>query len=275
MQVVGGRTGRVYLVGAGPGDPELITVRGLRLLQRADVVVYDRLIDPRLLEEAPASAERIFVGKKGGHYLTAQAGINEVLIRHASAGREVVRLKGGDPFLFGRGGEEALALLEAGIPFEVVPGVSSAFAVPASGGIPVTHRGLAASVAVVTGHEAGEGGRVDWARLATAADTLVILMPLANLRAIIARLILHGRSLQTPAALIEAGTRRGQRRLVSTLRDLPAEAERSAIQSPALLVVGEVVSLAHLLPGLEVPPRFEHPATTPGETTLQVSIPLS
>ncbi len=257
MQVVGGRSGRVYLVGAGPGDPELITIRGLRLLRRAEVVVYDRLVDPRLLEEAPASAERIFVGKKGGHYLTSQARINELLIRHASAGREVVRLKGGDPFLFGRGAEEASALLAAGIPFEIVPGVSSAFAVPASAGIPVTHRGVASSVAVVTGHQADEGGRVDWSRLATAVDTLVVLMPLTQLRAITARLILHGRSLQTPAALIESGTQPGQRRLLSTLRDLASDAEREGIQSPAVLVVGDVVSFGHLFPGLEVPPRRE------------------
>lgn len=249
MQAVGGRTGCVYLVGAGPGDPELITVRGLRLLQRADVVVYDRLVDPRLLDEVPRAAERIFVGKKGGHYGVEQEQIHAILIRHAAAGRQVIRLKGGDPFVFGRGGEEALALREAGIPFEIVPGVSSAFAVPAAAGVPVTHRGIASAVTVLTGHETGPEARLDWSRLATGADTLVILMPLANLRTIIARLVLHGRPLDTPAALVESGTLPGQRKVVSTLRDLAADAERARLASPSLLVVGDVVKLSGRLTG--------------------------
>src|SRR5262249_17602920 len=194
----GGRDGRavgtVALVGAGPGDPGLMTVRGLELLRRAHVVVYDRLVHPGLLEEAPR-ARRIFAGKESGHHALPQERINALLIMHARRGRRVVRLKGGDPFVFGRGGEEAEALARAGIPFEVVPGVSSAVAVPAYAGIPLTHRGVASSFAVVTGHE--EAGKpessVDWARLARSVDTLVILMGLKSLSRIARELIAHGR----------------------------------------------------------------------------------
>jgi uroporphyrin-III C-methyltransferase len=172
------KQGRVCLVGAGPGAPGLLTVRALERLREAEVVVYDRLVNPVILDEAPLDALRIFAGKRVGSHCLPQAGINAILIHHAGEGRLVVRLKGGDPFVFGRGGEEALALSKAGIPFEVVPGVSSAIAVPAYAGIPVTHRGVAASFAVLTGHEdpSKKGDTVDWARLATAVDTLVILM---------------------------------------------------------------------------------------------------
>jgi len=169
--------GSVALVGAGPGDPDLMTVRGLATLRRAEVVVYDRLIDPRLLDEAPARALRVFVGKASGAHTLPQDEINALLVAHARRGRRVVRLKGGDPYVFGRGGEEAAALAAAGIPYEVVPGVSSAVAAPAAAGIPLTHRAVASSFAVVTGHEDERKAspRVDWARLATAVDTLVIL----------------------------------------------------------------------------------------------------
>ena len=202
------RAGRVVLVGAGPGDPELITVRGLGWLRRAEVLVHDQLVSPALVDEAPPTALRIFAGKSGGRHCVAQSAINALLIHHAEAGRLVVRLKGGDPFVFGRGGEEALACLRAGIRVEVVPGVSSAVAVPAAAGIPVSHRGLGSSFAVVTGHEdpAKPEPTVDWARLATAVDTLVILMGMSTLPTIAARLIAAGRDAETPAAVIEQGT---------------------------------------------------------------------
>jgi uroporphyrinogen III methyltransferase/synthase len=165
-------------VGAGPGDPGLLTVRALERLREAEVVVYDRLVNPAILDESPPEALRIFAGKRVGTHCLPQADINALLVHHAEAGRFVVRLKGGDPFVFGRGGEEALALSEAGIPFEVVPGISSVIAVPAYAGIPVTHRGIASSFAVLTGHEdpSKDGDAVGWARLATAVDTLVVLM---------------------------------------------------------------------------------------------------
>ena len=240
------RTGKVYLVGAGPGDPGLITVRGLQLLHSAQVIVYDQLVNPALLEETPSTAIRIFVGKQAGRHCIAQEEINQILIDHARLGHEVVRLKGGDPFVFGRGGEEAEALSDAGICFEIVPGVSSAVAVPAYAGIPMTHRKFASSFAVVTGHEAHKGkSAVDWGKLATAVDTLVILMGLHNLPAIVARLITHGRSPETPAAVIRRGTTSEQETVIGTLADI---AEKSAsLEAPALIVVGEVVELRNQL----------------------------
>jgi uroporphyrinogen III methyltransferase/synthase len=238
--------GKVYLVGAGPGDPGLMTVRGLQLLRAARVVVYDRLVNPVLLEEVSIDAERIFVGKQAGKHCVAQSEINQVLIQHARLGHNVVRLKGGDPFVFGRGGEEAEALADAGIPFEIVPGVSSAVAVPAYAGIPLTHRNFASSFAVVTGHEAVKTqSSVDWAKLATAMDTLVILMGLHNLPAIVAKLVAHGRSASTPAAVIRQGTIDEQETVTGTLSDI---VEKSAsLKAPALIVVGEVVQLAKKL----------------------------
>jgi uroporphyrin-III C-methyltransferase len=236
--------GRVVLVGAGPGDPELITLRGLRWLRRAEVVVYDALVAPALLDEAPERALRIYAGKSAGRHCLAQSAINAILIHHARAGRLVVRLKGGDPFVFGRGGEEALACLAARVPVEVAPGVSSAVAVPATAGVPVTHRGLSSSFAVVTGHEdpAKPGGGVDWARLATAVDTLVILMGVAALPDISARLVAAGRSVETPAAVISRGTTAAQEIVTGPLGEI---ATRSAhISAPAVIVVGEVAALA-------------------------------
>ena len=240
------RTGRVYLVGAGPGDPGLLTVRGLELLHRAQVIVYDQLVNPALLNEAPESARKIFVGKRAGQHCIAQSEINTMLVAYARAGNEVVRLKGGDPFVFGRGGEEAEALADAGISFEIVPGVSSAVAVPAYAGIPLTHRKLASSFAVVTGHEARQAhSAVDWSKLATAVDTLVILMGLANLPTLVEKLIAHGRCPRTPAAVIHSGTTCEQESVVGTLADI---VEKSAlIEAPALIVVGDVVSLTDRL----------------------------
>lgn len=237
------RVGTVYLVGAGPGDPGLLTVRGLGLLRQADVVVYDRLVNPALLDEAPPDALRIFAGKLTGIHPLPQAEINALLIAHARRGRRVVRLKGGDPFIFGRGGEEAEALAEAGIPFEVVPGVSSAVAVPAYAGIPLTHRGLSSSFAVITGHEDAckDGPGVDWERLATAVDTLVVLMGARTLPRIVATLLGHGRSPATPVALIRWGTTEAQETITGSLADIVDKA--AGIRPPVVAVIGEVVTL--------------------------------
>jgi uroporphyrin-III C-methyltransferase len=242
-------TGCVFIVGAGPGDPGLMTVRGLDLLRRADVIVYDRLVNPKLLDEAPVDCRRIFAGKACGAHAMPQSEINALLIAEARHGQRVVRLKGGDPFVFGRGGEEASALAEAGVAFEVVPGVSSAVAAPAAAGIPLTHRGLASSFAVVTGHQEGGGGapRVDWGGLARSVDTLVILMGLGNLATITRDLIGHGRDPATPAAVIERGTTEAQRVVTATLGTLADAAARARVESPAIAVIGDVVAVrAHL-----------------------------
>lgn len=244
-------TGGVALVGAGPGDPGLMTVRGLAILRKAQVVVYDRLIDPRLLDEAPPRALRVFVGKASGAHTLPQSEINALLVGHARRGQRVVRLKGGDPFVFGRGGEEAEALAAAGIPFEVVPGVSSAVAAPAAAGIPVTHRAVASSFAVVTGHEDDRKSfsRVDWARLATAVDTLVILMGLENLPRIARALRQAGRAAETPAAVIERGATTGQRVVVGRLDTIATRVAAAGVRSPAVIVVGDVVALRPRLLG--------------------------
>jgi uroporphyrinogen III methyltransferase/synthase len=248
----------VYLVGAGPGDPELITVAGLAALRRADVVVYDRLAPSALLREAKPEALLIDAGKAAGAHTLSQEAINALLIEHARAGRTVVRLKGGDPFLFGRGGEEALALRRAGVPFRVVPGVSSAIAAPACAGIPVTHRGLAGSVLIATGHEAAEGpgASFDWAALARAADTLVFLMGVERLPAITERLLAAGRPADQPAALIRWGSTPEQEVLTATLGTIAARARERGIRPPAALVVGEVVRLREELAWLEELPLF-------------------
>ena len=238
--------GKVYLVGAGPGDPGLLTVLGLDLIRRAEVVVYDRLVNPELLEEAPAEALRIFAGKTSGYHNLPQAEINDLLITHARRGRLVIRLKGGDPFVFGRGGEEAEALGEAGIPFELVPGVTSAVAVPAYAGIPLTHRGLSSSFAVVTGHEACKtAASVRWKFFAKGVDTLVVLMGLKNLPQIAAKLIEHGRPPETPVAVIRCGTTAEQEVIIGTLADIGAKSTK--MSPPALVVIGEVVRLSDQL----------------------------
>lgn len=233
--------GMVYIVGAGPGAADLITVRGLRCLQRADVVVYDRLANPELLEEAPG-AEQIYVGKAPGHHHHSQEEINAILVREAEAGKTVVRLKGGDPFVFGRGGEECLELAAAQIPFEVVPGISSAIAVPSAAGIPVTHRGVAHSFTVLTGHTAGaDTCAIDWDALPR-SGTLLILMGLRNLERIAEQLTRHGWGAETPAAAIANGTTAEQVVVTGTLADIASRA--AALSSPAIIVVGEVVRLA-------------------------------
>jgi len=235
--------GIVYLVGAGPGDPKLITVRGAECLARADVVVYDRLTNCHQLEYAPACAERIYAGKSPGRQSVSQTAINNLLVERAYEGQTVVRLKGGDPFVLGRGGEEAEALAAAGVPFEIVPGVTSAVAVPAYAGIPLTHRDYASSFAVVTGHARKESPSS--LPPMPDADTLVVLMGVKNLAAIVERMVIRGRSPATPAALIQWGTKPMQRTVVATLDTIVERA--TGIGPPAVLVVGEVVALRERL----------------------------
>ena len=233
-------SGIVYLVGAGPGDPDLISVRGLRLIRSADVLVYDRLVHPDLVQEAPVDAERIFVGKSPGHHVFQQEVINDILVDRAQRGLRVVRLKGGDPFVFGRGGEECLVLKKAEIPFEVVPGISSAISVPAYAGIPVTHRTLSPMFTVVTGHRCDVAEEADWTALAR-GGTLVILMGLARLPHIAARLVAGGRASSTPVAVIRAGSTPEQEVVEGTLADIAARSRH--LTSPAIIVVGDVVRL--------------------------------
>jgi uroporphyrin-III C-methyltransferase/precorrin-2 dehydrogenase/sirohydrochlorin ferrochelatase len=240
-------TGTVYLVGAGPGDPKLITTRGLDVLRRADVVVYDRLVSHALLDEAPADAELVYAGKAPGGHCMQQEGINALLVREAQLGKSVVRLKGGDPFVFGRGLEEALACAEAGVPWEVVPGVSSVIGVTARAAIPVTTRGYGGSFAVATAHRAEDGtDPLDWAALAR-MDTLVVLMGVERLGEVVARLGEHGRGPDTPVALVENGTLPNERVVVGTLADIVERAGRARIRPPAVIVVGEVVRLRAVL----------------------------
>jgi uroporphyrin-III C-methyltransferase len=220
-----------------------MTLRGAEVLRQADVVVYDRLAAPALLDLAPGRAERIYAGKEPGAPTLEQEEINELLISRARAGSVVVRLKGGDPFVFGRGGEEALACAEAGVPFEMVPGVSSATAVPAYAGIPLTHRGVASSFAVVTASTT-PGREVDLQRVSAAVDTLVVLMAAGKVDQVCAALIAGGRSPDEPAAVIERGTTSDQRSVVSTLEQLPRDADSAHLESPSTLVIGSVVALA-------------------------------
>lgn len=239
--------GIVYLVGAGPGDPKLITVRGLECLRQAEVVIYDRLVNTALLDEVPIWAERIFAGKAPGAHTFRQEEINALMITRTRAGHIVVRLKGGDPFVFGRGGEEAAACVAAGVRYEVVPGISSALAAPASAGIPVTHRGLSAGFAVITAHRAGEqDDDLNWEAIAT-VDTLVVLMGVGRLPHIVAALIKYGRSSKTPVAIIERGTQPDECIVTGTLGDIVERATLAGIRSPATIVVGEVVQLHEIL----------------------------
>lgn len=237
--------GTVYLVGAGPGDPGLITVRGLRCLRRADVVVYDFLANALFLEEAPPQAERIFVGKTRGCHTTPQEEINILLARKALEGKRVVRLKGGDPFVFGRGGEEARHLARLGIPFEVVPGVTAAFAAGAYAGIPVTHRDYTTSIALITGHldPNKKMAVLDWEKLAGAVGTLAFYMGMGNLSLISRELMAHGRSPRTPVAVISWATTPRQRTLVADLGSVVEKVEKEGLQPPAVILVGEVVEL--------------------------------
>lgn len=250
--------GCVVLVGAGPGDAKLLTLRGKEWLERADVVLYDHLANPDLLKYVPRKAERIYVGRKGRVTYQDQSQINSLLITKAREGKTVVRLKGGDPFVFGRGGEEAECVAQAGISFEVVPGVTSAVAVPAYAGIPVTHRTLASTVAFVTGHEDPEKpvSAMEWPRFASAEGTLVFLMGLKNLPHIVERLIREGKPSATPVALIQWGTYARQRTVVGTLADIVVKATAAGLTPPTVIVVGEVVRLRDRLNWCESRPLF-------------------
>lgn len=243
----------VYLVGAGAGDVRLLTLKAREVLQAADVVIYDRLADEAILNFC-AAAKKIYVGKSAGNHTLKQSEINNLLVEEARQNKIVVRLKGGDPFVFGRGGEEALYLRENNFPFEIIPGVTSAIAVPAYAGIPVTHRGIATSFAVVTGHEdpTKPESTINWEKIATAVDTLIFLMGVANLPQIVENLIEHGRNPATPAALIRWGTKPAQEVFVTTL----AEAPNVKISPPAIFVVGEVVNLREQLKWFETRPLF-------------------
>ncbi|MGA8943162.1 MAG: uroporphyrinogen-III C-methyltransferase [Thermoactinomyces sp.] len=246
-------TGTVYLVGAGPGDPGLITVNGLNAIAKADVIIYDRLANPQLLKHAKKDAELVYVGKMPDRSGLKQDDINRLLVEKAKKGLVVVRLKGGDPFVFGRGGEEAECCAEEGIPFEVVPGITSAVAVPAYAGIPVTHRDFNASFSVVTGREQPQknGSAVSWEALASTDETLVILMGIKNLSNIVEQLIKFGRDVQTPVALIRWGTRIEQETVTGTLGNIVRKAEESGFRSPGVIVVGEVVRLRDKLTWFE------------------------
>jgi uroporphyrinogen III methyltransferase/synthase len=252
------RLGKVYLVGAGPGDPGLLTVKGKECLEHADVVLYDYLANPALLRHAPDRAERIYVGRRGrGHYQD-QADINRLLIERANSGQVVVRLKGGDPFVFGRGGEEAEAVAAAGVAFEVVPGVTAAVAVPAYAGIPVTHRTLASTVTFVTGHEdpSKQTTVMDWPKLAGTSGTLVFMMGMKTLPTIVMRLMKEGRSPETPVAAVRWGTRADQQTVIGTLKDIVMRAEQARLEPPTVIVVGEVVKLREQLNWFEKRPLF-------------------
>lgn len=248
--------GKVSLVGAGPGDPDLITRRGLRAIQQADVLVYDRLAAPAIIAEARAGCELVYVGKEGnGHHAMSQQQINQVLVEQAQAGRKVCRLKGGDPFVFGRGGEEALVLAAAGVPYEVVPGVTAGVGASAYAGIPVTQRGVSTAAIFVTGHDAAEpdpDAAPDWEALGALQATLVIYMGMSNLASTAARLMAGGRSPETPAAVIRWGTRAEQQVVTATLASIASAAK--GVKPPALVVVGEVVALREQLAWFE-----EHP----------------
>ncbi|MDA8168812.1 MAG: uroporphyrinogen-III C-methyltransferase [Nitrospiraceae bacterium] len=252
--------GKVYLVGAGPGDIGLITLKGVDCLKRADVVVYDFHLNAQVLNYIKRDAEFIYAGKRGGHHTMTQEEINRTLVERAGRGKMVCRLKGGDPFVFGRGGEEAEALVEAGIEFEVVPGVSSSVAAPAYAGIPLTHRKISSSFAVVPGYEdvTKEGSAINWEKLATGVGTLVFLMAVKNIDELSRKLIQYGRPLETPVAVIRWGTRPEQKTVVTTLAGLPREVREKEIKPPAVVVIGEVVRLREKLKWYEDKPLFGH-----------------
>ncbi len=238
--------GKVCLVGAGPGDPELLTRRAERAIRQADVIFYDKLVDKSVIELASPNAELVDVGKDPHHHKVPQHEINELLAQQAEQGKAVVRLKGGDPFVFGRGGEEAEQLIARGISVEVIPGISSAVAVPAYAGIPVTHRRYASSVTVVTGHEA-QGNQLQWDVLSKLHGTLVVLMGVGTLAENLSQLIAHGKPVETPAAVISEGTTIRQQVVVGTIGDLQDKVKQAGIAPPAVLVIGDVVRLRQVL----------------------------
>jgi len=238
-------TGKVYLVGAGPGDPKLITVRGAECIQAADVILYDRLANPELLHYAKPGAELVYVGKLPDRHSLPQEEINALLVEKALEGKVVTRLKGGDPFVFGRGGEEAIVLREHGIPFEVVPGITAGIAAPAYAGIPVTQRFVSSSFAVVAGHECPnkESSSIRWEKISTAVDTIAFYLGVKNLPLICAKLIEHGRSKDTPVAIVHWGTMPEQRTVTGTLETIVDAARAEKIENPSIILVGDVVNL--------------------------------
>jgi uroporphyrinogen III methyltransferase/synthase len=252
------KKGKVYLIGAGPGDPGLITVKGLACLEKADVVVYDYLANEKLLSHVKEGAERVYVGKKGGDHTLPQDQINRLIVEKASEGKTVARLKGGDPFIFGRGGEEAEELVSAGIPFEIVPGVTSAIAAPAYAGIPLTHRDFTSTVAFITGHEdpTKEESKIAWNKISTGAGTLVFLMGVGNLRNIAEALIRNGRNPETPVALIRWGTLPEQETILGKLSNIADIAQSRKLKPPVIILVGEVVTLREKMNWFEALPLF-------------------
>ncbi|MCX7894095.1 MAG: uroporphyrinogen-III C-methyltransferase [Burkholderiales bacterium] len=251
---------RVSLVGAGPGDPGLLTVKAVQALERAQVVVHDHLVSDDILALVPRRAVRIYAGKQRGNHSLPQAEINALLVRLAREGRRVVRLKGGDPFIFGRGGEEAEALARAGIPFEVVPGVTAAAGVAAYAGIPLTHRGLAEACILVTGSRRGGAVELDWQGLARPGQTIVVYMGLHGLAHIAERLVAHGLPPRTPAAIIQRGTTPGQRVVEGTLGSLAKRAAAAGLRAPTLVVIGKVVRLRRKLDWFTPPAAPSRPA---------------
>lgn len=236
--------GKVYIVGAGPGDPDLITVKGLRAIKEADVILYDRLINKQLLTYAKPDAELIFVGKLPNYHGVIQDRINTLLVEHGKKEKVVTRLKGGDPFVFGRGAEEAEVLAEAGVPFEIVPGITSGIAAPAYAGIPVTHRDHSSSFAIVTGHmREGKDDSIKWESLATGIDTLAIYMGVGNLPYICKQLIKHGKPADTPIALIHWGTTDVQKTVTGTLDTIVEMVQQEKVENPSMIVIGEVVKV--------------------------------
>jgi len=238
----------VYLVGTGPGDPELLTLKALRVINDADVIVYDRLVSQEVIEQIPSGVAKIYVGKSTGEHTLSQDEINRLLVNLHEKNHSVVRLKGGDPFVFGRGGEEALFLSQHAVPFEVVPGVTAANAAAAYAGIPLTHRGLAHGVQIITGHaQSNQPLALDWQKLADPDTTLVIYMGLSSIVEIVGQLITHGLAASTPIAAIENGTTPQQRRVITTLGKVAGHSELQAMKPPVLFIIGQVVELAHTL----------------------------
>lgn len=262
-------TGKVYIAGAGPGDPELLTLKVVRLIRNTDVIFYDRLVNPEVLGYARPGCELLYVGKREGMHTVAQKDINRLLVAYARQGKSVLRLKGGDPFVFGRGGEEALYLADSGIPFEIVPGISSLAAVPAYAGIPVTHRGVASTFAVVTGHDApGVGKGVDWGSL-SGIDTLVFFMGVSNSVEIARELLRIGRPPEELVAFIERGTTSDQRVLTTTLGEVADK--KPEVSPPAIFLVGEVIGLREALRWFDLSDEVEVTEDEQGQVVLQTA----
>ncbi|MDY6966264.1 MAG: uroporphyrinogen-III C-methyltransferase [Halobacteriota archaeon] len=242
------KKGKVYLVGAGPGDPELLTLKAKRMISEADVILYDRLINKEILKYAREDAEIVYVGKESDHHVCTQDEINDLLLKYAKEGNFVARLKGGDPYLFGRGGEEGEYLVKNGVEVGVVPGITSAISVPAYAGIPVTHRDHTSIFVAVTGHEEpGKSENIEWEKLAAFKNTIVVLMGVANLEKITSKLIEGGKDKKTPIALIERGTTEDQRITKGVLEDISEVAKREGVKPPAIIVIGGVVGLSDTL----------------------------